>query len=898
MSNNGAPETANITVAINPADDTEPEFFQGIDGLYVFTGDKTQEGTTWKFQVAVADDDAASIGQGGIAEFDVYNTTQSLLLGSATYNPSTEVWTGSGQISFPFVTWDIATGVYTITVSNNNINNHNTIEVIAYDLAHNSNSVTGTLTNSSNFQVAPAGIAGEPINLGLTSPENEGGLITATIKDLPSGWTLDGATQNQDASWTVQTADVGSLTITTSSDFAGAFLLPVTLSWTNADGTTATTTVADNIEAYTPGSPIFAWSGDDVLTGSSGQDLYVFAQPIGNDVVHSFDVGQDQIDLIGYAGFTSFADVQAHLSNNAAGDAVITLGDGQSITILSVPAAALTAGNFVFDQTPVTDNAGTMTIGDGAMLPLSGTFDNSGTVALNSNGDQTELQIVGSGLTLQGGGQIVLSDSSANAIVGTNPADTLTNIDNTISGAGQIGSGDGSLTLVNGASGIIAANVNGTTLTLDTGAPIVNNGILEAMNGGTLRIDDPLSGSGWLAIGVGVLELAALCAADVLFSTTADAYGTLSIDYAADFTGTIYNFAGTSAQSSDAIDLKDIAYQGASVSYSDDSGTDTGGTLTIYDASHTVVDAIKFATGEFQTANFNLADDGHGGTLITDPAISITTSSISTTLTSGADAVTFDDNNNTHQVSATDQTLANGDKIIGGDGTDTLTVDNGNGDNSYTFGDGDHFDIGLTGFENLKLTDADATSDHAITVAFDASFDNNGLLTVDGSALSHLNGSGVTIDAHLASDSFAFIGSSNGDTLIGGTQADTITGGGGGDSLTGGGSSDTFMFKATTDSQPGAGQFDTITDFTANSDHLDIAAISGLNSDNQAVDIQTLTLTPAEIAAHTIAILTNGGNTVIYANASDALESIGSADMEIHLNNVTNVQSTDFILYH
>ena len=30
-----------------------------------------------------------------------------------------------------------------------------------------------------------------------------------------------------------------------------------------------------------PGSPIFALSGDDNLTGSSGHDLFVFSQPIG-----------------------------------------------------------------------------------------------------------------------------------------------------------------------------------------------------------------------------------------------------------------------------------------------------------------------------------------------------------------------------------------------------------------------------------------------------------------------------------------------------------------------------------------------------------------------------------------------------------------------------------------
>ena len=50
-------------------------------------------------------------------------------------------------------------------------------------------------------------------------------------------------------------------------------------------------------------SPIFAWSGDDYLTGSSGRDLFVIAQPIGYDTIYGFDAASDQIDLIGYAGF-------------------------------------------------------------------------------------------------------------------------------------------------------------------------------------------------------------------------------------------------------------------------------------------------------------------------------------------------------------------------------------------------------------------------------------------------------------------------------------------------------------------------------------------------------------------------------------------------------------------
>src|SRR6185312_12843007 len=108
--------------------------------------------------------------------------------------------------------------------------------------------------------------------------------------------------------------------------------------------------------AYASGSPIFAISGDDNLTGSSGNDQFVFSQPIGNDKLFDFDAANDQIDLIGYTGFANFADVQANLADDANGNAVLTLGSGQSITLNGVASAALTAGNFLFDQTPVTAN--------------------------------------------------------------------------------------------------------------------------------------------------------------------------------------------------------------------------------------------------------------------------------------------------------------------------------------------------------------------------------------------------------------------------------------------------------------------------------------------------------------------------------------------------------------
>ncbi|HVO94115.1 MAG TPA: hypothetical protein VMT22_14790, partial [Terriglobales bacterium] len=638
------------------------------------------------------------------------------------------------------------------------------------------------ITTNFAFTTAPAGVAGSPINLALTDPSGVGALTTMTISGMPADWRLNQGTNLGNGTWTVETDDLSALTVLTAAAYAGAVVLGVTETWANADGSTGTAFVSDNVEAYAPGSPIFAWSGDDTLTGSSGADLFVFAQPIGNDTIYNFNVAADRIDLTGFAGITGFGDLAGHIADAGHGDAVITLGSGETITLHGVDAASLTAVDFVFDQTPVVDNAGTMTIGDGAMLPLGGIVNNTGTIALNSSGDETDLQIVGHGVTLEGGGQLTLSDSHENVIFGTAAGAMLTNVDNTISGAGQIGIGDGNLTLVNEAHGTIDANYADGTLTLDTGNAIVNDGILEATNGGTLQIDDPVSGGGGAIIAGGTLVFDAQSNMNVTFDNGSGtpAYGELVLGVASDFSGQIFGFTGTAPDTahSDAIDLKDIAFISDIIfAYQDDAGTDTGGMLTLLESGN-VVDSITFANGEYTTASFTLSSDGSGGTLITDPPTSTTTSN------------------------------------------------------------------------------------------------------------------------HLAtSDSFVFNGSANADTLIGGSQHETFIGGGGGDTMTGGGGSDTFAFKAITDSQPGTGHFDTITDFTAGLDHIDLSAITGVNSNNQAVNFQSLTSLPATLAAHTIDIVTMNGNTVIYANASAATQSIGSPDMEIHLNNVTNVHSSDFIIH-
>ena len=83
----------------------------------------------------------------------------------------------------------------------------------------------------------------------------------------------------------------------------------------------------------------------------------------------------------------------------------------------------------------------------------------------------------------------LLSDDGNNVIFGGAASATLNNVDNTISGAGQIGAGQ--MTLVN--AGTIIAD-GSHSLVIDTGDnAVANSGTLEATGSGGLAIESALS---------------------------------------------------------------------------------------------------------------------------------------------------------------------------------------------------------------------------------------------------------------------------------------------------------------------------------------------------------------------------------------------------------------------
>ena len=521
----------------------------------------------------------------------------------------TEIGTGTTNTGGQFANIDL-TGKFT---------GAKTLFVTAMDAAGNVSAAT-----SINLTY-PAGVSGEVINLAIADPS--AGLsdsFVVTIADVPSNWTLNAGINNGDGTWTVQTSDPGALTVTTPGGFAGAAVLHINMNWTNADGSVGSSYVFNNVEAFVPDTPIFALSADDNLTGSSGADTFVFAQPIGNNQIYSFDAMADKIDMIGFTGVTGLADLS--ITNDANGNALVSISSGQTITLKGVDAANLSEANFQFDVDPITNNAGTLTIADGAIMPFGGSIHNSGTIELGSTGSATSLEILFRGATLSGGGQVVLSDSAQNVIFGGSADTVLTNADNTLSGAGQLGAGQ--MMLVN--SGLILAS-GMNALVIDTGSSAVTNtGVLQASGSGGLVIESAVinSGSLWAndgnitvhgdASGAGsatisgsaILEFGAASDQHVTFDS--GAAGTLKLDVSTAFSGSVSGFAA-----GDKLDFGDVAFgANTQISYAAND-TGTGGMLSVSDGAHVAQVALN---GQYAAAGLQANTEGSGSELAYDAA--------------------------------------------------------------------------------------------------------------------------------------------------------------------------------------------------------------------------------------------------------------------------------------
>jgi hypothetical protein len=110
------------------------------------------------------------------------------------------------------------------------------------------------------------------------------------------------------------------------------------------DGGTGNDTLYGDVVSY----------GTDYV-GTRGHNTFVFDGPgSGQDIIGDFLVANDKIKLAAGYGYATGAIALAHAADNAEGNAVIDLGNGDKIT-LGVHAAALTAANFTIAETTAPD---------------------------------------------------------------------------------------------------------------------------------------------------------------------------------------------------------------------------------------------------------------------------------------------------------------------------------------------------------------------------------------------------------------------------------------------------------------------------------------------------------------------------------------------------------------
>lgn len=98
---------------------------------------------------------------------------------------------------------------------------------------------------------------------------------------------------------------------------------------------------------------------NDTLWGGEGADTAVFRDGYGHDVVMDFDPAEDHV-LISSGGIEDWADLQARLSADHDGTAILTLDDGSTLRFEGVTVDELTQDNFTIDPPPVCFAAGSI----------------------------------------------------------------------------------------------------------------------------------------------------------------------------------------------------------------------------------------------------------------------------------------------------------------------------------------------------------------------------------------------------------------------------------------------------------------------------------------------------------------------------------------------------------
>jgi hypothetical protein len=262
------------------------------------------------------------------------------------------------------------------------------------------------------------------------------------------------------------------------------------------------------------------------------------------------------------------------------------------------------------------NNASTFQVTDNSVLNLGSTVYNTGTFSIASAGNNATVEIDSNGAAFAGGGTVALTDRISNYILGAVASDQLTNVDNTIMGAGNLGFS--SLTLNNEAAGVIDANAKSNALTVSPGSgSIFNAGTLEA-DGNTLTVNATagIGGTGTaMAADGGTVNLnTPSFTGNYAFSQSGHINDGTKYALGVAIPGTVYGFAG-----SDVLDFQNLKPTGGATlsEFWTQNGANVG-TLTVQQTvglTTTTVATMNFA-GVYNNGSFATSLDGGGGLIV------------------------------------------------------------------------------------------------------------------------------------------------------------------------------------------------------------------------------------------------------------------------------------------
>lgn len=555
---------------------------------------------------------------------------------------------------------------------------------------------------------------------------------------------------------------------------------------TGLDTLTGTADI-DIINGYGGNDSITAGAGDDIIDAGAGTNRIDAGD--GNDIIlidgsaSNGLMGVPANGIDGGAGFDtalySGAMANYHITQVAGGALIVTdLTTGARDMMINVEHLQFTDGEIFLQP-----GAGDIFIGSAGADTLNGTDAGESFISLGGN-DR---------INAAGGDDIINAGAGTNQIDAGAGNDTIL-IDGTAS---------------NGPMGVPANGIVGG-LGYDTvvyAGPVSNYRITQTV-GGPLTVVNLTNGSRDMMTEVESLQFSDT----TIVLVPPNAAPVISGSITANLT------EGTATQSFDALAFASDADAGDTLSVTNLAALPAGISFDaatqsfVVDPNAPAFDALTAG----QTLTLTIAYDVTDGS-----AVTATQAQFTITGTDEFNVITGTAGKDTLTGSAGDDSisgLAGVDKLYGMDGADTL--DGGAGADSLYGGTGN--DRVIYDATDRLVEGGAGTDTLVISAAVSANLAASDQVSGGSSAVTGFE----NIDASAALAAVVLSGSSGANSLIGGAGADVITGRGGADVLTGNAGADRFVFLSSADSTALAA--DSITDFVAGEDRIDLSAIDAI----------------------------------------------------------------------